>query len=157
MTSNLDVVISYRSTQGDSPLMLIAYDSRKDKFSKIQQLFKYLNSSGTTPEGLCFESVLDEITKTSKGADSYFINFSDGYPGFSSKDMRYEGDSAIKHTASQIKKMKQSGVNVLSYFISDGYYGSGLDNFKEMYGKSAEAVDVTSVIPLAKTLNKLFQ
>ena len=157
MTSNLDVVISYRSTQGDTPLMLIAYDSRKDKFSKIQQLFKYLNSSGTTPEGLCFESVLDEITKTSKGVDSYFINFSDGYPGFSSRDMRYEGNSAIQHTASQIKKMKQSGINVLSYFISDGYYGSGLDNFKEMYGKSAEVVDVTSVIPLAKTLNKLFQ
>jgi hypothetical protein len=157
MTSNLDVVISYRSTQGDTPLMLIAYDSRKDKFSKIQQLFKYLNSSGTTPEGLCFESVLDEITKTSKGVDSYFINFSDGYPGFSNRDMRYEGDSAIQHTASQIKKMKQSGINVLSYFISDGYYGSGLDNFKEMYGKSAEVVDVTSVIPLAKTLNKLFQ
>ena len=46
MTSNLDVVISYRSIQHDGntqPLMLIAYDSRKDKFSKVQQLFKFLN------------------------------------------------------------------------------------------------------------------
>ena len=82
MTSNLDVVISYRSIQHDhnlcQPLMLIAYDSRKDKFSKVQQLFKYLNPCGTTPEGLCFETVLDDIIKTNKGVDSYFINFSDG-------------------------------------------------------------------------------
>ena len=62
MTSNLNVVISYRSINGHSnntvqPLMFIAYDSRKDKFSKIQQLFRYINPTGTTPEGLCFEIV----------------------------------------------------------------------------------------------------
>ena len=160
MTSNLDVVISYRSIQHDhnlcQPLMLIAYDSRKDKFSKVQQLFKYLNPCGTTPEGLCFETVLDDIIKTNKGVDSYFINFSDGWPGFSNRDIDYGGHAAVQHTANQVKKIQQAGVKVLSYFVYDGYEG-GIDNFKEMYGKSATSVDCTNLMALTKTLNKLFQ
>jgi len=159
MTSNLDVVISYRSIQHDhnlcQPLMLIAYDSRKDKFSKVQQLFKYLNPCGTTPEGLCFETVLDDIIKTNKGVDSYFINFSDGQPGFDNNDIYYTGENAVKHTAEQVRKMKMAGVKVMSYFISD--YGYAMDNFKAMYGKDAQRIDVTSLIPLAKTLNKMFE
>ena len=165
MTSNLDVVISYRSIQQGGgnhqsvqPLMLIAYDSRKDKFSKVQQLFKYLNPCGTTPEGLCFESVLNEITKTNKGVDSYFINFSDGWPGFSNGDIDYCGEAAVNHTAAQVKKIQQAGIKVLSYYIEEGNYGySSIDNFQKMYGKSAEKVDVTNLMALTKTLNKLFQ
>jgi hypothetical protein len=160
MTSNLDVVISYRSIQHDhnlcQPLMLIAYDSRKDKFSKVQQLFKYLNPCGTTPEGLCFETVLDDIIKTNKGVDSYFINFSDGWPGFSNRDIDYGGYEAVKHTANQVKKIQQAGVKVLSYFVYEGYEG-GIENFKAMYGKSATSVDCTNLMALTKTLNKLFQ
>ena len=160
MTSNLDVVISYRSIQHDNnlcqPLMLIAYDSRKDKFSKVQQLFKYLNPCGTTPEGLCFETVLDDIIKTNKGVDSYFINFSDGWPGFSNRDIDYGGTAAVEHTANQVKKIQQAGVKVLSYFVYDGYEG-GIENFKRMYGKSATSVDCTNLMALTKTLNKLFQ
>ena len=159
MTSNLDVVISYRSIQHDSnqcqPLMLIAYDSRKDKFSKVQQLFKYLNPCGTTPEGLCFETVLDDIIKTNKGVDSYFINFSDGWPGFSNRDIDYGGSEAVIHTANQVKKIQQAGVKVLSYFVYSGYEG-GIDSFKAMYGKSATSVDCTNLMALTKTLNKLF-
>ena len=163
MTSNLDVVISYRAIQGHNnqniqPLMLIAYDSRKDKFSKIQQLFGYLNPNGTTPEGLCFESILDEITKTNRGVDSYFINLSDGWPGFQNSDIYYEGEGAVNHTAAQINKMKMAGVKILSYFIAGSYVSdTSLDNFRKMYGKSAEVVDVASLIPLTRTLNKLFQ
>lgn len=159
MTSNLDVVISYRSIQHDSnlcqPLMLIAYDSRKDKFSKVQQLFKYLNPCGTTPEGLCFETVLDDIIKTNKGVDSYFINFSDGWPGFTNRDIDYGGTEAVNHTAAQVKKIQQAGVKVLSYFVYSGYEG-GIDSFKAMYGKSATSVDCTNLMALTKTLNKLF-
>ena len=160
MTSNLDVVISYRSIQHESnmvqPLVLIAYDSRKDKFSKIQQTFSYINPCGTTPEGLCFETVLDDIIKTNKGVDSYFINFSDGWPGFSNRDIDYGGTEAINHTANQVKKIQQAGVKVLSYFVYSGYEG-GLDSFKAMYGKSATSVDCTNLMALTKTLNKLFQ
>lgn len=163
MTTGLDVVISYRAINGHSnnniqPLMFIAYDSRKDKFSKIQQLFGYLNPNGTTPEGLCFESVLDDIIKTNKGTDSYFINFSDGEPGFQNSDMYYSGEEAVRHTANQVKKMTMAGVKVLSYFIHSGYVNDySMERFKGMYGKHAEMVDVTSLIPLTRTLNKLFQ
>ena len=164
MTTNLDVVISYRAIQGTTiqnvqPLMFIAYDSRKDKITKIQQLFKYINSTGTTPEGLCFEAILDDIVKTNKGVDSYFINFSDGFPGFSNSDIEYGGEGAVNHTSKQVKKMEMAGVKVLSYFISSNNYGSeyGMESFKKMYGKASQNINVASLIPLTRTLNKLFQ
>jgi len=70
MIQNVDVVVSIRSTHdtggrgrrsGDKPLILIAYDSRVDKFTKIKNLFAHIRVAGTTPEGLCFEAIMDEI------------------------------------------------------------------------------------------------
>ena len=164
MTENIDVVISYRGVyyapgnwNNVQPLMLIAYDSRKDKFSKIQQLFKHINSDGTTPEGLCYEAILNEIIKTKNGGENYLINFSDGYPGFDNSEINYGGHEARKHTATQVKKMKQAGVNVLSYFVSDYDASYGSDGFREMYGKDAEFIDTNNMAQLAKTLNKKFE
>ena len=122
--------------------MLIAYDSRKDKFSKVQQLFKYLNPCGTTPEGLCFETVLDDIIKTNKGVDSYFINFSDGWK-VSLTEISIMVDTQLFNI--RLIKKKSNSVKVLSYFVYDGYEG-GIDNFKEMYGKSATSVDCTNLM-----------
>lgn len=164
MTQNIDVVISYRGVyyspgnwNNVQPLMLIAYDSRKDKFSKIQQLFPYIQSDGTTPEGLCYEAVLKEITKTTNGVETYLINFSDGWPGFDNAQISYGGTAARKHTAEQVKKIKKAGVNVLSYFVSDYGYDASSDMFKEMYGKDSEFIDTTNMTQLAKTLNKKFE
>lgn len=162
MTQNMNVVISYRGIyynqgNGCQPLMMIAYDSRKDKFSKIQNLFKYISPSGTTPEGLCFEAILKELTNTKNGVDSYLINFSDGWPGFDNKEISYGGDYAVQHTAEQVKKVRHAGVGVLSYFISDGYYGSSKTQFEEMYGKDSEFINVNNMTALAKTLNKKFE
>ena len=162
MTDNMNVVISYRgiyynSGQGCQPLMMIAYDSRKDKFQKIQNLFKFISPSGTTPEGLCFEAILKELVKTKNGTDSYLINFSDGWPGFDNKEISYGGQYAVDHTAEQVKKVKQAGVGVLSYFISDGYYGSSKSYFEQMYGKDSEFINVDNMTQLAKTLNKKFE
>src|SRR5210317_330831 len=164
MTENIDVVISYRGVyyspgnwSNVQPLMLIAYDSRKDKFSKIKQLFKYIQYDGTTPEGLCYEAILKEITKTKNGTDSYLINFSDGYPGFDNSEISYGGTAARNHTAAQVKKMKQAGVNVLSYFVSDYDASYGSDGFRQMYGKDAEFIDTNNMNQLAKTLNKKFE
>ena len=162
MTDNMNVVISYRgiyynSGQGCQPLMMIAYDSRKDKFQKIQNLFKHISPSGTTPEGLCFEAILKELVKTKNGTDSYLINFSDGWPGFDNKEISYGGQYAVDHTAEQVKKVKQAGVGVLSYFISDGYYGSSKSQFEKMYGKDSEFINVDNMTQLAKTLNKKFE
>ena len=162
MTDNMNVVISYRgiyynSGQGCQPLMMIAYDSRKDKFQKIQNLFKFISPSGTTPEGLCFEAILKELVKTKNGTDSYLINFSDGWPGFDNKEISYGGQYAVDHTAEQVKKVRQAGVGVLSYFISDGYYGSSKSYFEQMYGKDSEFINVDNMTQLAKTLNKKFE
>ena len=162
MTDNMNVVISYRgiyynSGQGCQPLMMIAYDSRKDKFQKIQNLFKYISPNGTTPEGLCFEAILKELVKTKNGTESYLINFSDGWPGFDNKEISYNGQYAVDHTAEQVKKVRQAGVGVLSYFISDGYYGSSKSYFEQMYGKDSEFINVDNMTQLAKTLNKKFE
>jgi hypothetical protein len=161
MTNNLNVVISYRTCNGSGnynyPLMVIAYDSRVDKFSKIPQLLPHILPTGTTPEGLCFESIMSELTKVDRGTDTYFINFSDGAPGYSNSEISYSGEPARKHTAKQVKKMTDAGIKVLSYYISSGYGSYYLDYFKEMYGKSAEQITVDSLIPLAKSLNKMFE
>jgi hypothetical protein len=164
MTQNIDVVISYRGVYYSAgnwskvqPLMLVAYDSRKDKFSKIPQLFPYIQSDGTTPEGLCYEAVLKEITKTKNGVDTYLINFSDGFPGFDNNQISYSGTAAREHTAEQITKIKKAGVNVLSYYIADYGYEYGSDGFKQMYGKDSEFIDTNNMSQLAKTLNKKFE
>jgi len=161
MTNNLDVAISFRTCSGDGnsnyPLMMTAYDSRVDKFSKITQLFPHINATGTTPEGLCFESIMNDILKVDKSVDTYFINFSDGAPWYSNKEIEYSGQQAVQHTAKQVKKMTNAGIKVLSFFITSSSYNSYLENFKKMYGKTAEQISIDSLIPLARTLNKLFE
>jgi len=163
MVSNLNVVISFRYTgvaggrswsSDHKPLVLVAYDSKKDDIMKVKQLFPYLTCPSSTPEGLCIEGILDLIADGNNNQDSYFINFSDGEPYFSNKNVVYSGDAARLHTKRMMDQMRSRGIKILSYFIGGGY--DSMDHFKQMYGKDAENVDVTSLIPLAKTLNKLF-
>ena len=168
MINNVDLVISYRSTQDASsgyrrngnqtyPLMLIAYDSRVDKINKIKNLFPLLRPSGTTPEGLCFEAIMKEIEVGSNDKDSYFLNFSDGMPMFQNSDIEYYHDTAINHTAKMVKEIRNRGVKVLSYFIGSGYDSRDeKGTFTKMYGSDAEFINVTSVLPVAKTMNKKF-
>ena len=168
MINNVDLVISYRSTQSSGsgyrrrsdknyPLMLVAYDSRVDKISKVKNIFNLLHPSGTTPEGLCFEAVMKEIEPASKDKDSYFLNFSDGMPMFGNDDIDYHHDTAIDHTNKMVKMIRDRGVKVLSYFIGDEYdMERSTRTFKRMYGNDAEFIDVTSVLPVAKTMNKAF-
>ena len=163
MTQNLDVVIDFRSSysQGygrgsdSKPLLLIAYDSRKDKFSKIQRLFQSIHPSGITPEGLCFEAIMDKLVPSSKDRDSYFLNFSDGQPYFSNGDIDYCGRGAAVHTKKMVDKIREKGISILSYFIKDSY-GGGISDFTTMYGKDAKDIDVTNVMSVAKTMNQRF-
>jgi nitric oxide reductase activation protein len=155
MIDNLDIQISYRTTTDASkPIILIAYDSRVDSFSKITSLFKHICASSLTPEGLTFEAIQNLLVEASGDRESYFINFSDGMPYAEPKGYNYYGDQAIQHTRKQVEEMRKKGIKVLSYFIGGGGYGK--DDFTRMYGRSAESIDVTNLIPLAKTLNKMF-
>jgi len=167
MIQNVDVVVSFRSTHdtggrgrrsGDKPLILIAYDSRVDKFNKVKNLFAHIKVAGTTPEGLCYEAILDEIIPTTKDRDSYFLNFSDGMPMFSNDSISYYSSDAIRHTKKMIEEIKHRDIKVLSYFIGDPEWmrDSTVSDFKTMYGKDAEFIDVTSVMAVSKTMNKKF-
>ena len=168
MINNVDVVVSFRSTQTSGgrtrrsdtskPLILIAYDSRKDSFIKVKTLFKYLTVAGTTPEGLCYEAIMNDIVPSSNDRDSYFLNFSDGMPMFGNNEVDYHGDVALQHTRKMVKDIRSRGIKVLSYFVSDSSYGIDRESksFKTMYGKDAEYIDVTSVMSISKTMNKKF-
>jgi len=169
MINNVDVVVSFRTTQtsrngrtrrGDNtkPLILIAYDSRKDSFVKVKTLFKYLTVAGTTPEGLCYEAIMNDIVPTTNDKDSYFLNFSDGMPMFGNGDVDYHGDVALNHTKKMVKEIRNRGIKVLSYFVSDSNWNRDSESraFKTMYGKDAEYIDITSVMSVSKTMNKKF-
>jgi nitric oxide reductase activation protein len=76
---------------------------------------------------------------------------------FSNDDVDYHHDTAINHTAKMVKEIRSRGVKVLSYFIGDRWDRErSTSTFKKMYGNDAEYVDVTSVLPIAKTMNKKF-
>ena len=168
MIQNVDVVVSVRSTHnnsdsyrsrrsGEHPVILIAYDSRVDKFSKVKNLFGFIRCSGTTPEGLCYEAIMNEIIPASNNRESYFLNFSDGMPMFSNDDVDYYHDTALNHTKKMVEEIKNRGIKVLSYFIGTDYDGNrNMKDFKTMYGKDSQFIDVTSVMAVSKTMNKKF-
>lgn len=163
MVNNLDVQLSVRSTidgagwNNNKPYMVIAYDSRTDKFTKVKQLVAALEPNGTTPEGLCFEAIMKHFVESTNDLESYFLNISDGEPNFGNDSINYSRQVASKHTAEMVKRIKQRGIGVLSYFVSDYTpYESSKKVFSEMYGKDAKFIDVNGLVPITKTLNELF-
>jgi NAD(P)H-hydrate repair Nnr-like enzyme with NAD(P)H-hydrate epimerase domain len=183
MVDNIHITVSFRSTQTSTgrmlPYIVLAYDSKVDKFSKIRTLFPYLVPSGCTPEGLAFGatmSLFEGITPDEE--ERYFLNLSDGEPYFtmtapdSKMALGYHGDVGANHTKTQVDKIRRLGVDILSYFIEEDYghptdvtppikTKSLNDNpkralFRKMYGPSAKFIRVDEITDLAKTLNELF-
>ena len=161
MISNLEIQISFRTTSGELPYIVVAYDSRIDKFIKVKTLFQYLRPGGTTPEGLAFEGVMKQMVGSTTDVDSYFLNISDGEPYFHGKGYNYQGYYASKHTKKMVDKIQSMGIKVLSYFVSeysgdvDANSGSG-KVFKDCYGKAASYINVTNVNEVTRTMNDLF-
>ena len=165
MVGNIDVVMSVRTTHqasnsnSDVPLIMVCYDSRTDKLSKVKSLFKYLNVTGTTPEGLCFEAIMKDLIPGNSNQDSYFINYSDGAPYYGNKEIYYSGREAELHTRKMVTKMRNQGMKVMSYFIGgDSSYSDdyGMRAFKNMYGNDASFIKATNMMDVAKTMNKKF-
>ena len=51
--------------------------------------------------------------------------------------------------------MKNNGLKIMSYFISDGYMSdSDKDTFSKMYGKDASFIDCTNMMNVAKSMNQ---
>ncbi len=157
MVSNLEVQVTIRGIWGRKPYICQAYDSRVDKFDKVKRLFPALHANGTTPEGLCYEATMKYFVPTTKDIDSYFLNICDGEPNFSEDGTNYYGDVAVEHTRKMVKKMKEQGINVMAYFVSDyGASSNSQNKFKRMYGDDSRFIDIENIVPITKTLNELF-
>jgi hypothetical protein len=175
---NIDTVISIRGGN-DMPIVEVVYDSRRDRFENWMKWAPRLEPSGMTPEGLCFKATMELITECTATHDVYFINFSDGEPGFtldirtpdkrgkrrgrrtyydSDTSCNYTGDLAVKHTRKMVQDMLDHGVKVLSYFISESDHRYGvaysLKAFRKMYGEDAVNVNVSNATEVLRTLNK---
>ena len=167
MIRNLRVSVSLRSTckDGHLPYVVMVYDSAKDHFTKVRNLFPYLHPFGSTPEGLCYEAIMDMLGEKSSEEDYYFLNFSDGEPAYYYQRgptfISYGSDNGSEHTRIQVNKIRNKGYKVLSYFISKQVakymMNTGSDAcFKKMYGQDASFIDVGNIISVAKTMNKMF-
>ena len=160
MIPNLDIQISFRTTSNEVPYVVVAYDSRKDKFIKVKTLFQYLRPGGTTPEGLCFEALMKYMVEANSNMDSYFVNISDGEPYFYNRDIEYGGTEAARHTRKMVDKIKGLGVKILSYYVTDSSFiepqSSSGRIFTECYGTASNFINVTNVNDVSKTMNRLF-
>ena len=157
MIPNLQVQVTFRCTQNEKPYIVMAYDSKTEKFSKVKQMFGGLRPNGTTPEGLCFEAIMKSFIPINNDMDSYFLNLSDGQPYYGGRGFYYSGDSAERHTGKMVKMIESMGIKTLSYFVSDyGVSSYEQRSFKTMYGKGAKFVDVTNLNQITKTMNQLF-
>jgi hypothetical protein len=158
MIQNLSIQVSFRTTSNNTPYIVMAYDSRSDKFSKVKKMFPSLGPGGTTPEGLCFEAIMKNFLGSTNDMDSYFLNISDGEPYFGNKDMYYSGDRAFQHTRKMVKQIESMGIQTLSYYVEQWVPENGEPSagFKKMYGKAAKLIDVTNVAQITKTMNQLF-
>ena len=157
MIPNLQVQVTFRCTQNEKPYIVMAYDSKTEKFSKVKQMFGGLRPNGTTPEGLCFEAIMKSFIPINNDMDSYFLNLSDGQPYFGGRSFYYSGDAAERHTGKMVKMIESMGIKTLSYFVSDyGVQSYEKRSFQTMYGKGAKFVDVTNLNQITKTMNQLF-
>lgn len=164
-TRNVRVRLNLRTSQY-KPVVGIVYDSKVDKFSKVRNLFPLLGPTGGTPEGLAFEAIENEILSDIKGCRRFFVNLSDGEPYCvtyeGARTVHYHGESAAEHTANQVRKMREHGIHVMSYYISD--YPSQVEAmnkkqdsmFHKMYGRDARYITMDSVSEITKTLNQFF-
>ena len=159
MAGNIHVTVDVRWTDNNKPIVVIVYNSKKDKLTKIKTLWKALKPGGVTPESLCYEAIMKKWLQGTNGEDNYFINYSDGAPWFGNKDIHYTGTEAIKHCQKMVKKIRNNGIKVMSYFISSGnydYVGNDKQTFTRMYGNDAAFINPTNMMEVAKTMNKMF-
>jgi hypothetical protein len=168
MARNINVQVSIRSTDSSYralPYIAVVHDSTKNTFRQFCKYMSILQANNTTPEGLCFEAIQKQLIPTTNDTDSFFLNFSDGQPcysiGTADDSINYQGEAAAEHTKKQINKMRNAGINTLSYFISD-YSEERIQStpdwriFQKCYGKDAKSVNVENMMQVAKTMNELF-
>lgn len=162
MIQNLRVKVSYRYNprvgKQDAAMFLDAYDSKRDKIKHLEDVVFVLRPDNCTVDSLitAYQLKKNLITPGSTEVKSYFLNFSDGGPGANVGSIHYGGYEAHNHIAKCRRDIEAMGVTVLSYFIGrDSEHGK--KQFTEDWGvRNAAFIDVTEVLPLAKSLNNMF-
>ena len=159
-TTGIRVQISLRGTSNiaganERCVTVYAYDSATDKISKIRNMFKYLSTFGCTPEGVALKSIENDVKADAKGDELIFINYSDGAPtAISGADYYFD---PVQFTKRCVDGMREIGINVISYFISQGTaYDSDVRCFKTMYGPDAQFIQPENMTEVSKTINKKF-
>ena len=153
ITGSIDVQISLRSTTqaslkrtGTGEIFITyIYDSRVHDLNHLKFYMSRIKCTSTTPEGLVFGSILNQLNKIPNGIDKYFINISDGLP----QCYGMHSWSIVEYTKKMVGAIRKSNTKILSYMIQ-----SKTEKFKEMYGKSAEYIDESNIFDIAKTINK---
>lgn len=163
---DINVVVMARGGS-DIATVAVLHDSRKQKFPVARGILELTTAMGATPESLCYEATLNYIVDKEKKSDVYFINFSDGEPSFSIKNMNmaakgdyyysgFSGETAVSHCRQIMNMYREAGVKIMSYFITDsGYHNVNSQSmFTRMYGQDARFVNVENVTQVLKTLQK---
>ena len=143
MIDNVHVTVSFRSTQTSGatalPYIVMAYDSKVDKFAKVRTLFPYLSPGGLTPEGLAFSATMNLFEGiTPDEEERYFLNLSDGEPYYhlrvpsSGLTVSYTDDVGATHTKAQVDKIRRHGVEILSYFIEEDHFAPTKEELAKM-------------------------
>lgn len=160
LIKNIHVVITARSTfvghnntkMKDVPYIVYLFDSKKNNINDIRRVFGHIKTTNLTPEGLTFEAIQSEVAKSSANTDAYFINLCDGEPSADYQGFRYRGDAAKEHSRKQVDRMRQRGINVMSYFFGDKY---GFKNFLQTYPKNSYMLqDAEQVSTITKIMNR---
>ena len=99
----------------NKPYIVMAYDSRVDKFSKVKQMFPWTN--GTTPEGLCFEAIQKELFQSTM--IWILLPKSFRWTTYFPVKVFTMVEQPLKNTNKMVKMIESMGIQPLSYFISD--------------------------------------
>jgi len=159
MTTGIRVQISLRGTENignntEKCVTMYVYDSAHDKINKIKTYFKYLSTFGCTPEGIAFKSIEQDIISDAKGDELIFINYSDGEPTSVAGTHNYDG---VEFTRRIVNSYRNNRINVISYFITDGYVSDNTKRkFHIMYGSDAQFISADNMRDIAKTMNSKF-
>jgi len=154
MIDGLELQISLRGTDGNSPVVTIIYDSRRNKLQHLNLVLKASTCNSMTPEGLCLEALLNKkiLIPTTAECDSYLINVCDGEPGHQG----YYGEEAVRHTAKQVKRMNSElNIKHIGYFFGSSTMGS-YQKFQRMYGtkQSIAIPNASNAMQIADHMNK---
>jgi hypothetical protein len=165
LIQSLDVVISIRGTLGSRttiPVVYIVHDSKKHVINNFYEIFMNMSASGTTPDGLVFDSIKEIIPQASNNLNVVFLSLCDGAPHCNiklenSNTIYYGRMDAAQHTKKCVENFRKNGITVLGYFLGKSSSLEEKKMFKLMYGDLqscfCEPSDMTSI---SKYINEQF-